>query len=91
MAANFAEQEQTGSHQIAEGDEKVGAGETVYMRTYETSKLEDLHYRVTFAGQAVNGWAVEVTAEYADPRDTPDEKAFVAAVYDAAAKQIVKK
>jgi hypothetical protein len=91
MAANFNEQEQTGSHKIAEGDEKVGAGETVYTRTYETSKLEDLHYRVTFAGEAVNGWAVEVTAEYADPRDTAEEKAFVSAVYDAAAKQIAPK
>ena len=91
MAANFTEQEQTGSHKIAEGNEKVGAGETVYSRTYETSKLEDLHYRVQFFGVAINGWAVEVTTEYADPRDTPAEKVFVAAVYDAAAKQIAQK
>jgi hypothetical protein len=87
MAQDFTEQEQTGSHKIAEGDAKLG-GMTVYTRTYETSKLEDLHYRVQFSGAAINGWAVEVTTEYADPRDTPEEKDFLAAVYAAAPKEI---
>ena len=85
MAQDFTEQEQTGSHQIGETNTTAGA---LYTRTYETSKLEDLHYRVTFAGAAVNGWAVEVTTEYADPRDTPEEKDFLVAVYAAAGKQI---
>jgi hypothetical protein len=87
MAQDFTEQEQTGGHKIAEGDTKLG-GTTVYTRTYETAKLEDLHYRVQFSGTAINGWAVEVTTEYADPRDTPEEKEFLDAVYAAAPKEI---
>jgi hypothetical protein len=87
MVQDFTEQEQTGSHKISEGDVKLG-GSTVYARTYETSKLEDLHYRVTFAGAGLNGWAVEVTTEFADPRDTPEQKDFLDAVYEAAAKEI---
>jgi hypothetical protein len=91
MAQDFIEQEQTGGHKIAEGDTKVGEGATVYTRIYETAKLEDLHYRVLFAGAAVNGWAVEATIEYADPRDTPEEKQFLDAVYEAARKEIEQK
>jgi hypothetical protein len=90
MAQDFTEQEQTGSHKISEGDVKLGGG-TVYARTYETSKLEDLHYRVTFAGTGLNGWAVEVTTEFADPRDTPEQKDFLDAVYEAATKEIAAK
>jgi hypothetical protein len=88
MVQQFTEQEQTGGRKIAEGDVKLG-GQTVYARTYETSKLEDLHYRVTFAGEGINGWAVEVTTEFADPRDTPEQKDFLDAVYEAATKEIV--
>lgn len=88
MVQQFTEQEQTGGRKIAEGDVKLG-GSTVYARTYETSKLEDLHYRVTFAGAGLNGWAVEVTTEFADPRDTPEQKDFLDAVYEAATKEIV--
>jgi hypothetical protein len=88
MVQQFTEQEQTGGRKIAEGDVKLG-GSTVYARTYETSKLEDLHYCVTFAGVGLNGWAVEVTTEFADPRDTPEQKDFLDAVYEAAAKEIL--
>lgn len=90
LAADFREQEQTGGRKIAEGTRTI-ADDPIYSRTYETSKLEDLHYRVQFTGAAVNGWAVELTAEYADPRDTAEKKAFVDAVYAAAQKQIVSK
>ena len=90
MVQDFNEQEQTGSHQIAEGIAPI-AGTPVYTRTYETSKLEDLHYRVLFAGVGINGWAVEVTTEFADPRDTPEQQQFLASVYDAARKEIVAK
>ncbi len=88
MVQQFTEQEQTGGHKIAEGDAKFGTGDPVYARTYETSKLEDLHYRVTFAGAGINGSAGEVTTEFADPRDTPEQKDFLDAVYEAAAKAI---
>jgi hypothetical protein len=87
MAQDFTEQEQTGGRKIAEGDVRVGQI-AVYTRTYETSKLEDLHYRVLFAGAQIGGWAVEVTAEFADPRDTPEEQQFVDTVYQAAAAEI---
>jgi hypothetical protein len=87
MAQQFTEQEQTGGRKISEGDVKLG-GSTVYARTYETSKLEDLHYRVTFAGAGLNGWAVEVTTEFADSRDTPEQKDFLDSVYSAAISEI---
>jgi len=43
-----------------------------------------------FAGSAVKNWAVEATIEFADPRDTPQEKAFLDAVYKSALTQIAK-
>jgi hypothetical protein len=61
----------------------------VYARTYRTARAEALEYRILFAGAQIGNWAVEVTVEYADPRDTPAEKAFLSAVYDSARKQIV--
>jgi hypothetical protein len=95
FAADFAEQEGTGGKQISERPENMAAAGSaplaVYTRTYETSKLEDLHYRVTFAGAEVKNWSVEATMEFADPRDTPVEQEFLHAVYAAAQTQIVAK
>jgi len=91
MAADFTEQEGTGGKQISEKPEVLpGDGEplSVYARTYKTSKLEELHYRVLFTGAALKNWAVEATIEYADPRDTPLEQDFLRAIYDAAQSQI---
>jgi hypothetical protein len=93
LAGDFAEQEGTGGKQISETGLPISsiAGATpliVYTRTYETAKLEDLHYRVLFTGAAVNNWAVEATIEFAEPRDIPDEQHFLRAVYAAAQSEI---
>lgn len=94
MAADFTEQEGTGGKEISEKPETLTGGAeplSVYARTYETSKLEDLHYRVLFTGAALKNWAVEATIEYADPRDTPLEQDFLHAIYAAAQSQIGSK
>ena len=93
LAPDFAIQEGTVGKKVAEGDVTVaavqgGAPLTIYTRTYESAKLEDLHYRVLFAGVAVKNWAVESTIEFAEPRDTPLEKDFFHAVYAAAQTQV---
>jgi hypothetical protein len=91
LAADFTEQEGTGGKEISEKPETLPGGAqplSVYARTYETSKLEDLHYRVLFTGAALKNWAVETTIEYADPRDTPLEQDFLRATYAAAQSQI---
>jgi len=90
LAQDFAETEQTGGKMISEGAGKEGAL-SIYTRAYETAKLEDLHYRVLFAGAVVGKWAVEATLEFADPRDTPQERQFLAAVYQAAQNEIAAK
>jgi len=88
LALDFAEQEGTGGKQIAEAPATFGKPLSIFTRTYETSKLEDLHYRVLFAGAQVKTWAVEATIEYADPRDTPVADDFLHAVYEAAPRDI---
>ena len=93
---DFTEQEATGGKQIFEGNvdqpAKGGAAPiTIYTRSYETSKLEDLHYRVLFAGADVKSWAVEAVIEYADPRDASLEQEFLHAVYTAAQSGISAK
>lgn len=93
LAGDFAEQEGTGGKQIAETGINIASAQgapplAVYTRTYETAKLEDLHYRVLFAGAAVNNWAVEATIEFAEPRDVRDEQLFLHAVYAAAQSEI---
>jgi hypothetical protein len=89
LLRDFTEQEATGGRQISEGNvQQTGKGAAlpiaVYTRSYETSKLEDLHYRVLFAGADVNSWAVEAVIEYADPRDASLEQEFLHATYAAA-------
>ncbi len=94
LAPGFIEQEGTGGKRIAEGmiviDAKPDAA-AVYTRTYEAAKLEDLHYRVVFAGAQFKNWAVEATIEYADPRDTQVEDQFLHAVFAAAESEIAAK
>lgn len=89
MADDFTELENTGGKLIGQNWVKLGAI-PVYMRIYQTTTLEDLRYRVLFAGAAVKNYAVEATIEYADPRDTPAQKEFLSAVFDGAATHIVK-
>ena len=83
LANDFAEQEGTGGKRIEERQIEL-AQLSVYQRTYEAAKLEDLHYRVEFTGAATGNWAVETTLEYAEPRDVAEAQKFVAAVYRAA-------
>ena len=93
LAPSFIEQEGTGGKKIAEATIMLGGKSmplAVFTRTYRTAQAEALDYRILFAGAAVRNWAVEATVEYADPRDTQAEKEFLAAVYDAAQKQIAQ-
>lgn len=91
LSDEFAIQEGTGGAVIDEGVHAVGPSGNaipVYMRTYETARLESLHYRTLFASAAVGAWAVEVIVEYAWPRDSEVEQAFLNGVYDAAQREI---
>jgi hypothetical protein len=91
MAQDFIEQEGTGGKRVGESVLMLGPKTSalpVYARTYRTARAEALEYRILFAGAQIGNWAVEVTVEYADPRDTPAEKAFLSAVYDSARKEI---
>ena len=91
LAAQFVEQEETGGKQIAEKTIVLGnkaAPLRVYSRAYRTARAESLEYRILFTGVQIGNWAVEVTMEYADPRDSAAEKQFLNAVYGAAVKDI---
>jgi hypothetical protein len=91
LAQHFAEQEQTGGKQIAEGTMHFGdkrAPSPVFARSYRTARAEALEYRILFTGAAVKNWAVEASVEYADPRDAASEKDFLDAVYAEARKDI---
>lgn len=92
LSGEFAEQEGTGGKRIAEGETNVASEQrtpvSVYQRTYEAAKLEDLHYRVEFTGAAIGTWAVETTLEYAEPRDLPEAKNFLEYTYAAARDRI---
>jgi hypothetical protein len=92
LAADFEQQEATGGKKIDETTADLFGSNvaplSVYTRSYETSKLEELHYRVLFAGADINGWAVETTVEFAEPRDVAVERTFLQAVYDSARREI---
>jgi len=91
LAADFAVQEGSGGKLLSEWVQPVGpkaAPLTVYLRSYETAHLETLHYRTLFASAAVGAWAVQVTVEYADPRDKDLEQAFLEATYAAAVAKL---
>ncbi len=83
LVPEFQEQEATGGKVVGEKTGKFG-GATVYSRSYGTSNLGDVHYRVQFAASAVGQWAVQVTMEYASPRDDALKQDFLNAVYDEA-------
>ncbi len=87
LASDFDEQEGTGGRKIAEGPLKL-AGTDVYARSYKTSSLESIHYRVQFAAADARGWGVQVTMEYASPRDDRIEREFLETVYAAAFKTL---
>jgi len=90
LVQDFIEQEGTGGKRISENVVKV-APLAVFTRTYETAKLEDLHYHVLFAGSAVQNWAVEAIIEYASPREDVQAQDFLNAVYSGAQGQIAAK
>ena len=91
LAPAFIEQEGIGGRKIGEKTIALGSKNAplpVYTRTYETARLETLHYRILFTGGAVKNWVVETTIEYAEPRDLAVKEDFLNAVYDAAQKEI---
>lgn len=92
LARDFTEQEGAGGKNIAETQLAIANGHApslvVYTRTYETAKLEDLHYRVQFAGASIGNWAVETTIEFAEPRDLPEAQQFLRTVYISAQNKI---
>jgi hypothetical protein len=95
LADDFAEQLGTGGKKIGEGTVNIEVGGNsqpleIYTRNYETAKLEELHYRVTYTGAAIGNWAVETTLEYADPRDTNEAQQFLRAAYAGAESGIVR-
>jgi len=90
LAPEFVEEEDIGGKRIGEGTLKVG-GASVYARTYETTSLENLHYRTLFSASAVGNWAVQVTLEYASPRDDAVKQEFLNAVYAGALKTLAAK
>jgi hypothetical protein len=87
LVPDFQEQEGTGGRMIGEAPAKIG-GANVYTRSYETTNLGDAHYRVLFAAGAVGQWAVQVTMEYASPRDDTVEGEFLDAVYAQALRKL---
>jgi hypothetical protein len=91
LAPDFVVQEGTGGRLVGETTQLLGpktAPLSVYIRTYETAKLETLHYRTLFASAVVGPWAVQVTIEYADPRDSDKEADFLNAAYAEAIAKI---
>jgi len=84
LSPDFVVQEGIGGQIVGEVTRTLGAKGAplaVYTRTYGTAKIETLHYRIAFASAAVGPWAVDVTVEYADPRDNETEADFLSAVY----------
>ena len=91
LAPDFVVQEGTGGRMVDETTQFLGpktAPLAVYTRTYETAKLETLHYRTLFASAVVGAWAVQVTIEYAAPRDEDNESDFLNTVYGEAVAKI---
>jgi hypothetical protein len=87
FADAFSIQEGTGGKLVSEDVVKLAPLE-IFTRSYETSHLADLHYRVLYAGTSVGNWAVEATIEYVEPRDNADQRDFLKAVYRGASAEI---
>ncbi|MGB8602262.1 MAG: hypothetical protein WCD42_08715 [Rhizomicrobium sp.] len=83
-------QEGAGSRMSAEGVYSLGPAKNlaVYTRTYDAARIEAMRYRVLLAVAAVGNWAVQVTVEYADPRDLETKNEFVNAIFDRAVTQL---
>jgi hypothetical protein len=91
LAAQFEQQQATGGKMVWQGTVNIGKPPlAVYVRLYQTAKLEELKYTVLYSGSVVKNWAVETTIEYADPRDVPEMNAFLNGVYEAAMAEIGK-
>jgi hypothetical protein len=91
LAPEFVVQEGSGGKMIGETTQTFGtksAPLSVYTRTYETTKVATQRYRIQFSSAAVGNWAVQVTLEYADPRDIMIEGDFLNSVYANAIAQI---
>jgi hypothetical protein len=89
LADDFREQEATGGKRLLETNVRLnGSSLSIYTRTYSTARAEALDYRIVFAGAAVKNWVVQVTVEYADPRDTQTEAEFLRTVYAMAQREI---
>jgi hypothetical protein len=83
----FAVQEGTGGTVIGDAVQTIdaaGVSIPVYMRSYETARLESLHYRTLFTNAAVGAWSVQVILEVAWPRDKDMQNGFLTAVYAGA-------
>jgi hypothetical protein len=94
LAPDFVEQEGTGGTRKSEEMMQLGskaAPLSVYTRTYETAHAESMQYQALFAGSAVKNWAVEVTIEFATPRDDAAETEFLHTIYSAAQSEIAAK
>lgn len=91
LAPEFEQQQATGGKMVWQGTVNLGKPPIpVYIRLYQTAKLEELKYTVLYSGGVVKNWAVETTIEYADPRDTPEKDAFLKGVYQRALSEIGK-
>ncbi len=91
LAPDFAVQEGSGGRMLGEAIEVLGpktAPLSVYVRTYETSRLATVHYETQFASAAVGAWVVEVEIEYAAPRDKELRANFMNAVFALALEKI---
>jgi hypothetical protein len=91
LAPEFAIQDGSGGRMIDETQQGIGAKDAklpVFVRTYETTRVESLHYRMLFASAAVGAWSVQVILEYAWPRDKDMQAAFLANAYGMALKEI---
>lgn len=91
LEPDFIVQEGTGGQMLGETVLPYGpkaAPLSVYVRTYETAKLESVHYRTLFASAAVGNWSVQVVLEYVDPRDNEIKTGFLQNAYSAAVAEI---
>ena len=94
LSSEFIQQEGIGAKKVGEKTIELGPkGKQlkVYTRTYETARLETLHYRITYSGAAYKGWIVETTTEYAEPRDDAVNKEFLDWVYGPALKDVTSR
>ena len=84
LAGQFSQEAGSGGRIVAQTTLSIAAAGRVlpvFSRTYETSHLENLHYRVSYASAPVRGWVVEVISEYASPRDDATKTVFLDWVY----------